>query len=188
VGKFPDAFEKFGRTVFCIEKRSAISNQDTAATPAAICAWHQFAYPDAMHLSCKILVVPLAFLFAVAVDACAAEVTKIAPQAAAALVAADKAVLVDVREPAECAETGVAAVAVLLPKSDFDGEQKLWKPFLAQTGDKQIILYCRSGNRAGTVGAALAAQGRKVANAGGFKDWAAAGLPTRKVGLARPKP
>jgi len=111
----------------------------------------------------------------------AAEVAKISPHDAAALVAADKAVLVDVREPAEWAETGVVANAVLLPKSDFDGPQKLWKEFLGHTGGKQIILYCRSGKRAGVIGAALAEQGRPVANAGGFKDWEAAGLPTRKL-------
>ena len=125
-------------------------------------------------------------LFFVAAVAGAAEVAPITPQAAAALVAADKAVLVDVREPAEWAETGVAAPAVLLPKSDYDGAQKLWKEFLARTGDKQIILYCRSGHRAGVLGAALAAQGRQVVNAGGFKDWESAGLPVRKIGPVKP--
>ena len=110
----------------------------------------------------------------------AAEVPTLAPKVAAQLVAEGKAVLVDVREPAEWAETGVAADAVLLPKSDFDGPQKLWKDFLAHTGDKEVILYCRSGKRAGTIASALAAKGIKVANAGGFSDWTAAGLPTRK--------
>ena len=128
----------------------------------------------------------LALFLLCAGAASAAEVAKINPQDAAALVAANKAVLVDVREPAEWVETGVVASAVLLPKSDFDGPQKLWKEFLAHTGDKQIILYCRSGKRAGVVGAALAEKGRKVANAGGFKDWEAAGLPTRKVDPAKP--
>jgi len=111
--------------------------------------------------------------------AVAAEVAKVAPAAAAQLVADGKAVLVDVREPAEWAEAGVAAPALLLPKSDFDGDRKQWKEFLATVGDKQIILYCRSGRRAETVGQALAAEGRSVANAGGLKDWIAAGLPTR---------
>ena len=109
----------------------------------------------------------------------AAEVTKIAPAEAARLVADGKAVLVDVREPAEWAESGVAAPAVLLPKSDFDGDQKLWKPFLEKNAGKQIILYCRSGRRSGTVAEALAARGHPVANAGGLKDWQASGLPTR---------
>ena len=109
-----------------------------------------------------------------------AEVTFVSPAEAAKLVAAGKAVLVDVREPSEWAESGVAAPAVLLPKSEFDaGLIGEWKGFLAQTGDKQIILYCRSGMRAGVVAAALAKQGHAVANAGGFKDWQAAGLPVR---------
>jgi len=113
----------------------------------------------------------------------AADVAKVTPAAAAQLVADGKAVLVDIREPAEWAEAGVAAPAVLLPKSDFDGDQKQWKDFLTKVGDKQIILYCRSGRRADTVGQALAAEGKSVANAGGLKDWVAAGLPTRE-----PKP
>ena len=110
----------------------------------------------------------------------AAEVAQLTPQAAAKLVAEGKAVLVDVREPTEWAETGVAAPAVLLPKSEFDaGLIGAWKDFLAKTGNKQIILYCRSGKRAGVVAAELAKQGHPVANAGGFKDWQAAGLPVR---------
>jgi rhodanese-related sulfurtransferase len=109
-----------------------------------------------------------------------AEVASITPAEAAKLVADGKAVLVDVREPSEWAETGVAAPAVLLPKGEFDaGLIGEWKDFLAKVGDKEIITYCRSGKRSGTVAAALAAKGHKVANAGGFKDWQAAGLPTR---------
>jgi rhodanese-related sulfurtransferase len=109
-----------------------------------------------------------------------AEVASITPGEAAKLVAEGKAVLVDVREPSEWAETGVAAPALLLPKSEFDaGLIGEWKDFLAKAGGKEIILYCRSGKRSGTVAAALAAKGNKVANAGGFKDWQAAGLPTR---------
>jgi rhodanese-related sulfurtransferase len=110
----------------------------------------------------------------------AAEVTTITPAAAAKLVAEGKAVLVDVREPTEWAETGVAAPAVLLPKSEFDANLiGAWKDFLTKIGDKEIITYCRSGKRAGVVAAELAKQGHKVANAGGFKDWQAAGLPVR---------
>ncbi len=115
-----------------------------------------------------------------------AEVPKISPIDAAQLVANGSAVLVDVREPAEWGETGVVTGAALLPKSDFDGDRKLWRDFLAQTGDKQLILYCRSGKRAGTVAAELARQGRQVANAGGFKDWQDAGQPVRKIEAAKP--
>ena len=59
------------------------------------------------------------------------------------------------------------------------------EPLPAKTGDKQLILYCRSGRRSGVVAAALAAQGHQVANAGGFKDWQSAGLPTRNVEPAK---
>lgn len=112
----------------------------------------------------------------------AADVPKIAPAEAAKLVTAGQAVLIDVREAAEWKETGVAAPATLLAKSDFDGAKKEWTPFLAKLSkDKTVVLYCRSGKRASVVGAALAAEGYKVVNAGGLKDWSEAGLPVRKV-------
>ncbi|MSU47539.1 MAG: rhodanese-like domain-containing protein [Opitutus sp.] len=120
-------------------------------------------------------------LFTLSSFAFAADAPKIAPKDAAKLVAEGKAVLVDCREPAEYAENGVATPAVLLPKSDFDGDQKKWKEFLAKNQGKQIILYCRGGGRAGTVASALKEKGVDAANAGGLKDWTAAGLPTRKV-------
>ena len=68
-----------------------------------------------------------------------------------------------------------------MSKSDFDGEQKQWKEFLAKNKGKQIILYCRGGGRAGAVANALAEKGVSAANVGGLKDWTAAGLPTRTV-------
>ena len=119
-------------------------------------------------------------LIAFSAVAHAADVAKLSPAEAAKRVAAGTAVLIDVREPAEWAETGVAAPAELLPMSDFNGDQKLWKPFLAANAGKELILYCRSGNRSGKVAAKLAEAGKTVANGGGFKDWAAAGLPVRK--------
>lgn len=118
-----------------------------------------------------------------------AQVTKITPSAAAQLVAEGKAVLVDVREPSEWAETGVAAPAMLLPKSEFDaGMTGAWKDFIKQVGDKQVITYCRSGRRSDAVAAALAEKGLKVANAGGFNAWQEAGLPVRKAAEPTKKP
>lgn len=116
-----------------------------------------------------------------AAAALAAEATRITPAEAAQRVKDGKAVLVDVREPAEWAQSGVAAPAALLPKSDFDGAKAQWKGFLEKNQGKQVILYCRSGKRADTVATALAAQGVSTANAGGFTDWEKAGLPTRKI-------
>jgi rhodanese-related sulfurtransferase len=128
----------------------------------------------------KPLLAVIAFVVA-SVGLSAAEVPKIPAAAAAKLVAEGKAVLVDIREPSEWKETGVAQPAVLLPKSDFDGDKKQWTEFLAKQGDKQVVLYCRSGRRADILGAALQEKGVKVANAGGLKDWKDAGLPTRPV-------
>ncbi|HUR59232.1 MAG TPA: rhodanese-like domain-containing protein [Opitutaceae bacterium] len=126
---------------------------------------------------------PFVALLATAAFVAAAETPKpkMAPAEAAKLVAAGKAVLVDVREPSEWKSTGVAAPAVLLPKSDFDGDQKQWKEFLAKNQGKQIITYCASGRRSGMIAAALEEKGVKTANVGGFKDWTEAGLPVRKV-------
>ncbi len=123
----------------------------------------------------------IAVLISSAAFAFAADVPKVTPADAAKRVADGKAVLVDVREASEWAEMGVAKPAVLLPKSDFDGDQKQWKDFLGKVGDKEVIVYCRSGRRSEAVATALAAKGVKVANAGGMKDWSDAGLPTRKV-------
>jgi rhodanese-related sulfurtransferase len=124
-----------------------------------------------LRLLAALLLLPAALL--------AADAPKISAVEAAKLVAAGKAVLVDVREAAECQETGLAAPALHLPKSDFDGTKKEWKDFLAKVGDKQVITYCRSGGRAGTVAAALNAQGVKAASAGNLKAWQDAGLPVR---------
>ena len=109
----------------------------------------------------------------------AANVPHVTPAEAARRVAKGEAVLVDVREPREWAETGVAEPAVLLPKSDFDGPRKSWAPFLEQNRRKEIILYCRTGRRAAAVAGVLAHTGYHVANAGGFTDWTGAGLPVR---------
>lgn len=125
-----------------------------------------------------------ALVFSTAV-AQAADVKKISPADAAKLVQEKKAVLVDCREPNEWAATGVAAPAVLLPKSDFDGDRKQWNQFLEKNRGKQIIVYCRSGRRSGAVAEALAKEGVTTANAGGLEDWTKAGLPTRKVEPSR---
>jgi rhodanese-related sulfurtransferase len=107
--------------------------------------------------------------------------TRMSPVEAAKLVKEGTAILIDVREPEEWKETGVAAPAVLLSKSDFDGERVGWERFLKANAGKELILYCRSGRRSGILAQELAAAGWKVANAGGLKDWTDAGLPTRKV-------
>jgi rhodanese-related sulfurtransferase len=103
-------------------------------------------------------------------------VRRVAPLEAAQLVRQKKAVLVDVREPAEWAG-GVAQKAALLPLSDLTGQRRLWQPFLKQVADRELILYCRSGARCGVAARILAGEGYKIASAGGLRAWHRAGLP-----------
>ena len=106
-------------------------------------------------------------------------VRRVTPAEAAQLVTDGQAVLVDVREPDEWAD-GVAAPAELLALSDLTGSRQTWKPFLEKSRAKELILYCRSGGRSGRAAQLLASEGFRTANAGGFSDWASAGLPVRK--------
>jgi rhodanese-related sulfurtransferase len=117
----------------------------------------------------------------VSLTAIAADAPRIAPKEAARLVAEGKAVLVDCREPKEWTETGVAAPAELLAKSDFDADRKQWDAFLEKNRGKQVLVYCRTGRRSGIIANALAEKGIPAANAGGLKEWTDAGLPTRAV-------
>ncbi len=127
------------------------------------------------------LLAALALITSALTAAFAAEAKSVSAQEAAKLVADGKAVLVDVRESPEWKNTGVAAPAELLAKSDFDGDQKLWKPFLAKNRDKQVLVYCASGGRSREIAAALAAKGLQAGNVGRLRDWTNAGLPVRKV-------
>ena len=100
-------------------------------------------------------------------------------EAAARRVEAGTAVLIDVREPGECATTGMARPAVNLPLSDLRGDRRVWKPFLESNSSKELVLYCRSGFRSGQAAKMLAEEGYTTTNAGSFPAWQRAGLPTR---------
>ena len=100
------------------------------------------------------------------------------PAEATEKVTSGEAIVVDVREPDEW-EEGVVEFAYLLPLSDLRGDRELWVGFLQEHRDQEIILYCRSGNRSGVAAEILAKEGFEVANAGGFRDWQAAGSPER---------
>lgn len=101
------------------------------------------------------------------------------PAEAARRVAGGEAVLIDVREPAEW-EEGVARPALLLPLSDLRGDRRQWKAALKQHRGRELILYCRSGNRSGIAARLLEKEGFRTTNAGGFADWRDAGLPVRR--------
>ncbi len=91
-----------------------------------------------------------------------------------ALVADETAQLVDVREPAEWAETGVPQGAYLIPLGEL--EQRAPSELEA---DRPVYVICRSGNRSRTGAAILVGLGfASVFNVdGGIKAWSSAGLP-----------
>lgn len=100
----------------------------------------------------------------------------LAPDEAAERVAAGTAILIDVREPDEWTD-GVVAGALLLPLGDLRGDRRLWKPVLEANRDKELIVYCRSGNRSAIAAGILSAEHFRTANAGAFSAWKAAGQP-----------
>lgn len=103
----------------------------------------------------------------------------IEPSAAMDKVKSGGAVLVDVREPAEWTG-GVVEGALLLPLSDLKGPRTLWAVELEKAKGKELVVYCRSGNRSGIAAAILQKEGWTVWNAGGFSSWVKAGVPTKK--------
>lgn len=82
--------------------------------------------------------------------------------------------LVDVREPVEWAETGVAPGAVLIPLADVESRA----PAELSAGSP-VYVICRSGNRSRTASATLVQLGfTRVYNVdGGITAWLDAGLP-----------
>jgi rhodanese-related sulfurtransferase len=111
----------------------------------------------------------------------AAGVRPVSAEEAARLVTSGSAVLVDVREPDEWADSGVAKPAHLLPFSGLTAPSLKWKNFLQQHKQREIILYCLSGARSGNAARLLARQDFKVANLGGLRAWVDAGLPLRDI-------
>ncbi|TFG85429.1 MAG: rhodanese-like domain-containing protein [Chromatiales bacterium] len=81
------------------------------------------------------------------------------------------ALLVDVRS-AEEFSTGHVEGAINIPHLDV--EKRLSE--FGENRDRQIVLYCRSGHRAGLAQESLKALGyTQVFNAGGFEAWLSAG-------------
>jgi rhodanese-related sulfurtransferase len=101
-------------------------------------------------------------------------VPKIAPQECEARVRAGRALVIDVREPAEW-PGGVVAGAALLPLSDLHGAREKWKPFLAAAAGRELVCYCAAGGRSAIAAKLLAAEGFAAANGGGIGAWREAG-------------
>jgi rhodanese-related sulfurtransferase len=111
------------------------------------------------------------------VEAANAVVPKISGQEAQEMVAKG-AVIVDIRDSAEVAQTGKAAGAVHIPRGSLEFKADLSSPTAEKSlaFDKPVILHCASGGRAALAGKLLKDMGyEKVYNLGGFKDWVEAG-------------
>ena len=108
-------------------------------------------------------------------------VEKMAPAEANEALAAGKIVLVDIRTPAEWAETGVAKGAVPLDMTSASFQTDFATLFAANPG-KKIALICRSGNRSGQLSAIMESSGLTniIDVTGGTNEWLAAGLPVDK--------
>jgi rhodanese-related sulfurtransferase len=116
------------------------------------------------------------------IEAANAEVPKISGKEAIEM-AGNGALIVDVRDSAEVAQTGKAAGALHIPRGSLEFKADLTAPSAdkAFAHDKPVILHCASGGRAALAGKLLKDMGyQKVYNLGGFKDWAEAGGKVEK--------
>jgi rhodanese-related sulfurtransferase len=110
-------------------------------------------------------------------------VPTIAPDETAALVAAGKAVVIDVRDGTEVLTSGKVKgarhVSRGLLEFKADPESPMHDPSFQK--DKTIILYCASGGRSALAGKTLKDMGyTDVRNLGGFQDWVASGGAVEK--------
>lgn len=111
-------------------------------------------------------------------DAANAVVPKVTMEEAKALVAGGKAVIVDVRDSAELAQTGKVKGALHIPRGSLEFRADASTSYHDPNLDpgKTVIVYCAAGSRAALAGKVLKDMGyADVRNLGGFKDWADAG-------------
>jgi rhodanese-related sulfurtransferase len=90
----------------------------------------------------------------------------------------DGALVVDVRDAAEVAQTGKVAGAVHIPRGMVEFRADPETPYYDKNfaKDRAVIVYCAAGGRAALSGQALKEMGyQEVFNLGGFSDWADAG-------------
>jgi rhodanese-related sulfurtransferase len=111
------------------------------------------------------------------VDAANAVVPKVSGQEAREMVK-NGALLVDIRDSAELAQTGKAAPSLHVPRGSLELKADLTAPSADKNFalDRPVILHCAGGGRAALAGKLLLDMGyTDVRNLGGFKDWVEAG-------------
>ena len=116
-------------------------------------------------------------------EAANAAVPRITPAQAREMIAQGNALVVDVRETQEVANSGKAAGAVHVSRGLLEFRADPDSPAHDKNfaKDKNVILYCASGGRSALAGKLLKDMGyERVYNLGGFKDWADAGGEVEK--------
>jgi rhodanese-related sulfurtransferase len=110
-----------------------------------------------------------------------AEVPRVPPAEAQALIGRANVLIVDVRDPAELQSGGKLKGAVNVPRGMLEFRADPESPYHnnAFAPDKTVLVYCASGGRSALSGKTLKDLGyAAVYNIGGFKELADAGLDT----------
>jgi rhodanese-related sulfurtransferase len=112
-------------------------------------------------------------------------VPKISVEEARRLMDEERALLVDVRDANELAQSGKLSGALNVSRGmiEFraDPDLSYYNPEFRK--DRPVILYCASGGRSALAGKSLKDMGYgEVYNLGGFKDAAGAGFPVENEG------
>jgi rhodanese-related sulfurtransferase len=113
-----------------------------------------------------------------------AQVPRISPEEAKALVGRTDVLFLDVREPAEVATSGKVPGALAIPRGlvEFRADPASALHDKAFYRTKTVVAYCASGGRSALVGKTLKEMGYdNVRNLGGFKGWLDAGGEVEKV-------
>ncbi|MCC2098793.1 MAG: rhodanese-like domain-containing protein [Hyphomicrobiales bacterium] len=105
-------------------------------------------------------------------------VPRISPADTQKMIKDEGAVMIDVRELNEVANTGKAAGALHISRGMLEFKADPSSPMFEKSlsKDKPVILYCASGGRSSLAGKSLKDMGyEKVYNLGSIKDWIEAG-------------
>lgn len=108
------------------------------------------------------------------IEAANARVPRVSPAEAKTLIATHQALVVDVRDAPEVAQSGQIAGSIHVSRGllEFraDPESPLYDPRFSR--ERPVIVYCASGGRAALAGKTLKDLGyEQVFNLGAFKDW-----------------
>ena len=117
-------------------------------------------------------------------EAANAQVPKITPEQAKAMMAKGNTLVVDVRDAPEVQASGKVKGAVNVSRGMLEFRADPQSPYHDKNfaKDKTVILYCASGGRSALAGKVLKDMGyADVYNLGGFKDWAESGGAVEKA-------